>query len=180
MYFVELVFLNNLEFSIESTFSLIFLNISIYIFLIFLIFGILFLFDLKIFKTLNEFKFLLSYNFITISLIFIIFSMAGVPPFMGFAGKFLMFLMFLFKKNFFVAFFFTFFNFFVIYFYTQNIRFLISKNFNNVFLIKNNFVYLNFNLIYFLCFFNFFNFFGLIFIEDFLIFFDFVSYFILI
>jgi NADH:ubiquinone oxidoreductase subunit 2 (subunit N) len=97
--------------------------------------------------------------------------MAGIPPMLGFVGKFLLFLFFLLKQNFYIAFLFTFINFFIMYFYIQNIRFLVTKNSSYYFLLKNFFSIIDFSLIIFLIFLNFFNFFGIFFFNDFLLFF---------
>jgi hypothetical protein len=57
------------------------------------------------------------------------------------------------------------------YFYIQNLRFLVKKNIGRTpFIIKNNKAYINFNLIFIIVFLNFLNLFGLFFTEDFLIF----------
>jgi len=162
----------------EYGFSLILLNVTIYIILLLTIFGVLFLFDVRFFKTLNEFKGLGSLIFLSITTVIALLSMAGIPPMMGFVGKFLMFIYFLFKQNYFIAIFFTFFNFFIIYFYIQNIKFMVTKSSTNYFLIKNNFIFLNFNFIYIIILLNFINFFGIFFCEDFLIFFSYFSSFL--
>jgi NADH:ubiquinone oxidoreductase subunit 2 (subunit N) len=158
-------------FSEEYGISLTLLNVVLYVWLLLAIFGIIFLFDIKFFKTLNDLKNFWSLFFISILLILNLLSMAGIPPMAGFVGKFLLFLFLLFKHNFFVAFLFTFVNFFVMYFYIQNLRFVISKTPSNFFFLKNCYIYLDFNLIFILIFLGFFNFFGLLFFNDFLIFF---------
>ena len=80
------------------------------------------------FKTIysfSEFKF----NFFLISTITItLFSMAGVPPFLGFFTK-LLILLILLNSNFFLLYIFFFaLLFFGLYFYLQNIRFLHNTN----------------------------------------------------
>lgn len=177
MNFVNLVLPNIYFYYYEYGFSLILFNISIYILLLLTLFGILFLFDIRFFKTINEFKGFGSFIFLSITVVIVLMSMAGIPPMLGFVGKFLMFIYFLFKQNYFIATFFTFFNFFVIYFYIQNIKFMVTKTTSNFFLLKNNFIYLNYNFIYVLVLCNFLNFFGIFFCEDFLIFFSYISLF---
>lgn len=144
-------------------------NITVYIILLLTIFSLFFLFDIKFFKTLNEFKIVGSLPFITVSIVLSLLSLAGVPPMFGFTGKFLMFLFFFTNHQYLILFFFSFLNLFMMYFYIQNIRFLITKSSNHFFMIKNNFIYFEFNLIYYVIILNFINFFGLLFVEDLLI-----------
>jgi len=162
----------------EYGFSLILFNVTVYILLLFTLFGVLFLFDIRFFKTLNEFKGFGSLIFLSITTLITLLSMAGIPPMMGFVGKFLMFIYFLFKQNYFIAIFFTLFNFFIIYFYIQNIKFMVTKTSSNYFLLKNNFIFINYNFVYFIVLFNFINFFGIFFCEDILIFFSYISSFL--
>jgi len=162
-------------FFFEYGVSLILLNITVYVVLLFILFGILFLFDIRFFKTLNEFKGTGSLIFLSITVLVVLLAMAGIPPMLGFVGKFLMFIYFIFKQNYLIATFFTFFNFFVIYFYIQNVKFMITKSPTNLFVVKSNFVYFNFIFIYYLILFNFINFFGVFFCEDILFFFSFIG-----
>jgi NADH-quinone oxidoreductase subunit N len=85
-------------FSSFEGFTLILVNISIYIFLLFNVFGLFFLFDLRYLRTLNELKNCGSIVFISITLALILISLAGVPPLLGFVGKFLLFI-FLIKSS---------------------------------------------------------------------------------
>lgn len=162
----------------EYGLSLVLLNIIIYITLLFSMFCLIFMFDLRFFRTLNELKSFGNLQFFLMTVLLTLFSMAGIPPFSGFVSKFLMFIFIFFKKNFFFVFFFSIINFFTIYFYIQNFRFLISKSNNFFFFFKKNYVYLNFSLIYLLVLLNFLNFFGVLFLEDLLIFLDHMSLFI--
>jgi hypothetical protein len=67
--------------------------------------------------------------------------------------------------------FFSFLNFFVIYFYLQNFRFLTAQiNYNNV-LVSLNIVH-SINIITIICFLNFFNLFGIMYIDDVILFFN--------
>jgi NADH:ubiquinone oxidoreductase subunit 2 (subunit N) len=76
-------------------FTLVFLNVFVYIFLLLLIFGLFFIFDLRSIRTLNELKFFGGLSFISINIAIILLSMAGLPPLFGFMSKFLFFIFFL-------------------------------------------------------------------------------------
>lgn len=80
------------------------------------------------FKTLYSLTGLGSTNVFTKALLVSLFSMAGVPPFLGFFSK-LFVLLLLFNSTFFLLFPFFFILLFAgLYFYTQNIRFLNSTS----------------------------------------------------
>lgn len=84
------------------------------------------------FKTLYAFTDLKFNTFFVISLSIVLFSIAGVPPFIGFFSK-LLILVTLINSNFF--FFYIFFFgllFFGLYFYLQNIRYLFSTGSNKL------------------------------------------------
>lgn len=151
--------------------SIIYLNIFIYILLLYLFFSLLFLFDIKQIKSLNNLKVFSRIGFISITTILSLLSMSGIPPLAGFVGKFLLFnYLFLGQKYFFI-FLFSFLNFFSIYFYIQNLRFLISKTQSNFFLINGYYVFFNVGLINIIVFLNFFNFLGILYLEDLLYYF---------
>ena len=77
-------------------------------------------------KTIYSFSNFGSTNLFTKLLLLTLFSMAGVPPFIGFFSK-LFILLLLINSNFFLFFFFFFIVFFTgLYFYMQNVRFLNS------------------------------------------------------
>jgi NADH:ubiquinone oxidoreductase subunit 2 (subunit N) len=138
------------EYYNEYIFSLILFNILIYIFLLINIFLIFFIFDMKYIKTLNELKFFGNLPLVSVFLVFLLLSFAGIPPLTGFISKFLIFIYVFSKQNIFYFLFFIFVNLFIIYFYIQNLRFLISKNVSNKFIIKNNNIILNSNIFFFL------------------------------
>ena len=148
---------------------LLFLNIFLYIFLLVNIFLVLFLFDVKYIKTLTDLKIFnnVSYLYLTVSVIFL--SFAGIPPLSGFIGKFLIFIYIFYKNNYLVFILFLFINMFIIYFYLQNLRFLVSKSPKNKFYFQYNKAYLNSKCVKYVNICNFFNAFLLIYIEEFLI-----------
>lgn len=165
---------------LEYSFSIILINVFIYILLIINIFLIMFLFDLKYLKTLSDLKNINNVSFLSIFFVIILLSFAGIPPLLGFLSKFITFLFIFFKKNFIFVLIFLFINMFSIYFYVQNLRFLISKNNSNKLNIKNNNICLNKNLVFFLIIFNFINVFSIFYIEDNIIFFNFLTSFLFI
>lgn len=78
-------------------------------------------------KTLYQFSFFKNNPFENLSLSILFFSMAGIPPFLGFFSK-LIILVLLTYTNFFLLYFNFFFLLFVgLYFYLQNLRFLYSS-----------------------------------------------------
>jgi len=82
-------------------------------------------------KTLYTFSEFTQNSFIVLNMSILLFSMAGVPPFIGFFSK--IFVMVLVLNNFYFMFYFIFFVllFLGLYFYMQNIRFLHSTNLRN-------------------------------------------------
>lgn len=150
----------------EYTFSVLMVNILVYLLITTLIFGLVFFFDQKYFKTLNELQGLTSNTFITMSFIFGLLSLAGMPPLTGFLSKLLLILSILNNYNFFFLTVFTFINFFMIYFYIQNMRLLQRRSLINLIRIKTYFSIFDFKLIYFLVILNVINWFGIVLILE--------------
>jgi NADH:ubiquinone oxidoreductase subunit 2 (subunit N) len=152
--------------NIYYSLSIIYLNIIIYVCLLFLLFNLLFLFDLGKLKTLNNFKFFSKQIFFSITILLLFLSISGIPPLSGFAGKFLLlnFMFFLQKKV--IILIFSFLNFFSIYFYAQNIRFLVSRYFLNFFLIGGYYYFINKKLLNIIVILNFLNFFSILYLSD--------------
>lgn len=152
-------------------FSIIYINIYMYILTLYLLFSLLFLFDLKKIKTINSLKVFNKHNFLSMSVVLVFLSMAGIPPLIGFVGKFLAFNFLLLSQKYIYIIIFSFLNFFSIYFYIQNLRFLISKTQYDCFFIIGYYVFFNKKLINLLVLLNFSNFFSILYLEDFLYFF---------
>jgi NADH:ubiquinone oxidoreductase subunit 2 (subunit N) len=176
MLFFDYFFNNFLVY--EYGLSLIFFNIFVYIFCLCAIFSFFFLFNLKNLRTLNNFKNFGSFFYFTSSVVLILLSLAGMPPLLGFTGKFFIFLFLLLKHQYVIFIFFSILSIFAIYFYIQNVRFIISKSASNIFLIKRFRSWLDFKIILVTIILNFFNIFGIFFIEDILIVINFWSSFV--
>jgi NADH:ubiquinone oxidoreductase subunit 2 (subunit N) len=156
----------------EYNLSLVLFNIFVYLILVFLVFSIFFLFDLRFFKTLNEFKGFGGLSFVVYTLILSLMSFAGIPPLLGFVGKFLLFTYIFSHGNFVIFIIILFLNFFAIYFYFQNIRFLVSKSSEIYFNFTSFTATLDLPLIAFIVSLNIFNTLSIFFVADFLIFFS--------
>lgn len=157
----------------EFGISVLMLNVIVYVFLLFSIFIFFFLFDLTKFKSLSDFKKFGFLPYVSFSLVLILLSLAGMPPLMGFVSKFFIFLLLLLKNQFLFFFFFSILSLFGIYFYFQNIRFVITKELKNVYLVRNFYFFLDFKIVLLTVLLNFLNIFGIFFVEDFLIFLNF-------
>jgi NADH-quinone oxidoreductase subunit N len=139
-------------------------NIAVYS-----IFFTLFQFVHQNYKTIYSFLDLGSSSFFSKVLIIALFSMAGVPPFLGFFSKIFIFSL-LCNSNFFILFPFFFILLFIsLYFYIQNIRFLnstVGSNFTPItefnLRVVPLYYYLTFLILFFLTF-------GLFFTEDLLL-----------
>jgi NADH:ubiquinone oxidoreductase subunit 2 (subunit N) len=135
------------------------------------------LFNFNVFKLASiQFFNLCSYcDFYFFSTIIILLSLAGIPPFFGFASKLLYLLLFLqsFKVFFFVIF--CAFNFFCIYFYIFNVRYLLIKKPNAFLYLRHFRVTYNFKLHVYIISLNLLNVFGIFFVEFFLNFFNYVA-----
>ena len=97
-------------------------------------------------------------------------SLAGLPPLAGFLGKLLLFVYFLFKSYYLIGIILVL-NMFMMFFYLQNLRFLVKKHnyINNT--SKTYLPYFNFNSIIYLIILNFLNIFSIFIFEDFILFF---------
>jgi len=94
--------------------------------------------------------------------------MSGIPPLAGFVGKFLLFNFLFFSQKYIYIIIFSFINFFSMYFYFQNLRFLISKTQSSFFLVAGYYVFFNKGLLNILVLLNLLNFFSILYFEDFL------------
>lgn len=144
-------------------------NLSLFIF--FWIFHQFINFNFKTLFSFNDFK--LNFFFLSLMTI-IIFSLAGVPPFIGFFSKILILISLINSNFFFLYILFFILVFFGLYFYLQNIRFLYSNYNSNInysfFLnLKTSILFFSFN-----SFFLFFLIFGIFFIDEIIIYFNWI------
>ncbi len=170
----------HLDFFYEYGFGILFINICVYLLLLSIFFSVFFFFDLRNFRTLNELKGLNSYNFLLMAASLTLLSLAGMPPLLGFVGKFMLLIFLAYKNQYLLFFIFSIINLFMIYFYIQNVRFLIKKSSSRIILIKNYYIDIDFRLVFIVVVLNFFNIFGICFFEDFLIIFNYWTSFIFI
>ncbi len=115
----------------------------IYIFLIFTIFLLLSSFDIRSVRNLSDLKkfgVLFPFNFL---FLITILSFAGIPPLFGFSIKLIVFLLLINSSISFYLVILAIFNFFALYFYIQNIRYLVSNSPNNYYIYANYFVVLS-------------------------------------
>lgn len=158
--------INSFYFFESYGFSLIVINILIYLLSLTVIFFVFFLFNLNSFINLSNIKIFSSSYFFYMSIILSLLSLLGMPPLLGFVGKFLMVIFVNLKTHFFFSVLFILLNLLLIYFYIQNFRFLIKKNnsSNSLSYFKQNEV--NLNILKLLVFFLFFILFGIFFFDD--------------
>ena len=171
-------FLSFDTFFFETGISILFFNIIVYIVSVVTIFNIFFILNIYNLKSLTDFKSVGTLYYFTISIVAILLSMAGMPPLMGFVSKFLIFIFLLIKQQFLVFIFFSILSIFSIYFYIQNIKFIVTKSTATLFFIKNNYSFLNLKATFFSIIFNSFNIFGLFIFNDILIYINYIFSFI--
>ena len=158
---------NTFSFLENYGFNLILMNILIYISSLTILFFIFFLFNLDNFSSLNNLKIFANSNFFFMIVIFSLLSLVGMPPLLGFVGKFLLVILINLKSHFFFLLFFILTNLFMIYFYIQNFRFLVKKSNTNSYSGLFLFNELNFSVIKIISFIFFFNIFGIFIFDDF-------------
>lgn len=111
----------------ESVYVSSIMIIAIYVFSVFTFLTLLSSFDVRFFKTLGDFKrFGVVYPFNLVFLVTIL-SFAGVPPLFGFSIKLLLFLSIAKSAQLLFVLVLAVFNFFTLYFYIQNVRYVVGK-----------------------------------------------------
>ena len=115
----------------------------IYIFLVFTFFLLLNTFDMRFIKNLSDFKkFGTTFPFNLLFLVTIM-SFAGVPPLFGFSIKLILFLFLVNGSALFYVGILAFFNFFTLYFYIQNVRYVVNNSSSNFYIYVNNFAHIS-------------------------------------
>lgn len=170
----------NLEELTTFGLSLIIINIINYLLVFLPIVSIVLLCDISKIKNLNQFKEFNSYSFIMYTIIFSLLSMAGIPPLLGFTGKFLAVLFLSFKTQYFLLCLTLLLNMFSMYFYIQNLRFLVKKSKSSIFNYKNYYININYSINNIIVILNILNIFGFLFISDLLIIINYVTSYIYI
>jgi NADH:ubiquinone oxidoreductase subunit 2 (subunit N) len=120
-------------------------------------------------KTIYSFADLKLNFFFSTSASVALFSIAGVPPFVGFFSKLLVVVLLINNTFFFLFFFFGILIFFALYFYLQNIRFLHTSNNTTVTYSFQNNLRLSSLFFFIMLFFLFFLFFGFLFFDELLL-----------
>lgn len=137
------MFFSTTQYFVESIYVSVLLIIAIYVFLVFTFFLLLNTFDLKYIKNLSDLK---KFGIVfPLNLVFLmtILSFAGIPPLFGFSIKLMLFLIVIKGTAIFYTVLLTLFNFFTLYFYIQNVRYVINNTTNVFYLYVNHFMYLS-------------------------------------
>ena len=129
-------------------------------------------YDIRFIKNLSDFKkFGVTFPFNLIFLITIL-SFAGIPPLFGFSIKLILFLLLVNGSALIFIAILSLFNFFTLYFYIQNVRYVINDSKSNFYLYINNFVYISDTIVYTLLMSLLLNLSGVLYLSDILIFFS--------
>lgn len=150
-------------------FSILLINIINYLTVFLIILTIILTSNISKFKSLNQFKEFNSFSFILYSIILGLLSMAGIPPLLGFTGKFLIILYLNFRSDYLIILLTLIINMFSMYFYIQNLRFLVKKSKSKIFNYSGYYLNVNYSLFVVIILLNFFNVFGILFVSDLLI-----------
>lgn len=161
-------FLNS-GYALEYGFSLLVLNIVVYLVLMSIIFCVFLMFNINLVQNLSGLRLLNSYKFFSILIILSFLSLAGIPPLLGFIGKFLLLITIIGANNYILFIFLSIINLFTLYFYLQNTRFIISKTSSVSSNVLGSKVTFSFTPITISCFANVFNFLGIFIFEDLLL-----------
>lgn len=129
-------------------------------------------YDIRFIKNLSDLKkFGVTFPFNLIFLITIM-SFAGIPPLFGFSIKLILFLLLINGSSLIFVVILAVFNFFTLYFYIQNVRYVINNSKSNFYVYVNNFVYISDVVIYMLLMSLLLNISGILYLADILLFFS--------
>jgi NADH:ubiquinone oxidoreductase subunit 2 (subunit N) len=101
-----------------------------------------------------------------------ILSFAGIPPLFGFSIKLVLFLLIINSTALFYVLILAVFNFFTLYFYIQNVRYVVNNSPNNYYVYVNNFVLMSDTSMFFSMLFGLINITGILYLGDLSIFFN--------
>lgn len=153
-------------------FSLIMCNILIYLLTLTVLFYVFFFFNLNNFLNISNIKIFSTSNFFYLAVILSLLSLVGMPPLLGFVGKFLLVIFINLKSQYYIFVLFVLLNLLMIYFYIQNFRFLVKKtntnSYSNCFQTNE----LNLSILHLIVFLMFFTTFGIFLFDDFFIMFN--------
>lgn len=100
-------------------------------------------YDMRFIKNLSDFKKVgVTFPFNLIFLVTIL-SFAGIPPLFGFSIKLILFLLLINGASLIFVMILAVFNTFTLYFYIQNVRYVINSSKSNFYIYTNNFVYIS-------------------------------------
>jgi len=154
---------------VEYGTGLLILNILTYLILMVMVFSVFFIFRINLIQSLSNLRLLSSHKFFSLIIILTFLSLAGIPPLLGFIGKFLLLMVIICTNNYLLFVFLSLINLFTLYFYLQNTRFIISKNASKAINVVNGGINFSYTPITLVCFINSVNFLGIFIFEDFLI-----------
>lgn len=125
--------LTNITFMIFSInlHTISFLILTVYIFLTFAMYLLLNVFDVRYIKNLSDLKKIGSVFPFNILFLILILSFAGIPPLFGFTIKMLIFISLIKSTAPIYITLLALFNFFTLYFYVQNVRYVVNNSPNN-------------------------------------------------
>lgn len=151
----------------EYIYAVIILNMLVYIYTITAFVSILILFNQSTLISTSQFGNINSIRFIKSSLVFVIFTLAGVPPTIGFLSKLLSCILIFNNNSIVFISIFLFINFFMLYFYIQQLLYLVTTKHNKEqYLWYRYAVYLDSTLLYNILLFMVLNLFGIFLLYD--------------
>jgi len=134
-----------------------------------MVFSVFFVFRINLIQNLSSLRLLNTHKFFVVIVMLTFLSLAGIPPLLGFIGKFMLLMVIICTNNYLLFVFLSLINLFTLYFYLQNTRFIITKNSPKTLNTINGGVSFSYKPITLICFINSLNFLGIFIFEDFLI-----------
>ena len=148
--------------------ALFFNYLFVYIHLNMIFFLVFFSLDSKKIRLVSDLKYFRATPLLFSSIIFVFFSFAGLPPFLGFFGKFFIFWVNFLFENYFTIFLLAWLNFYLGYFYIQNVRFFFNIYKYTPYQIQKNKINSNTIILFIIFLLTFINIFGFVYFTDYL------------